>query len=106
MYITSDEYERLKGPFECIILDNVFIYKRQALLVEVSPSLTGIDYGMGYSEIRYLFLLAKYKDSDIKDMKNFPIDVVVFIPEDFNSPFNNLKSWSKMHSIGWAILNE
>lgn len=106
LYISSTEYEKLKGPFNCIILNNVFINKRQVLLVEINPVLSGIDYGIGFSEIKYLFLLAKYKDSEIKKMNRFPIDVIVFIPEDLNNPFNNLKSWKNMNSIGWAELHK
>ena len=72
--------------------------------MEIDPILSGLDYGYGLKGIKYLLLLAKYKDSDFLKLTEFPIDVVVFIPENLDNPLNSLKPWSEMCSIGWAKL--
>lgn len=59
--------------------------------MEIDPILSGLDYGYGLRGIKYLLLLAKYKDSDFFKLIDFPIDVVVFIPENLGDPLNSLK---------------
>lgn len=106
LYLTSIEYERLTGPIACEIVSNMYINKRQALVVKIAPPLTGIDYGRGFRAINYLLLTAKYKDAEIKNLNKFPIDVVVFVPDNLEEPLKIERKWSKMESIGWAELNE
>jgi|GEM_PF-1170209 len=105
LYLTSNEYERLKGPYTCEPENNIYINKRQVLVVKIEPSLAGIEYNLGFKAITHLLLIAKYKDSDLKKMNKFPIDVVVFIPDNLEEPLNLNRRWSKMQSIGWAELH-
>jgi len=106
LYITSTEYERLSGPIACELVSNTHINKRQVLIVKIEPALAGIDFNIGLRAINYLLLIAKYKDSEIKNLNKFPIDVVVFIPDNFEDPLKIDRRWSKMKSIGWAELSE
>ncbi|MPN18217.1 hypothetical protein SDC9_165576 [bioreactor metagenome] len=80
--------------------------KRQVLVVKIEPPLAGIDYGRGFQAINYLLLIAKYKDAEIKNLNKFPINVVVFVPDNLEEPLKIERKWSKMESIGWAELNE
>lgn len=104
LYLSSAEYKNLRGPFKCIIVNDTCIQKRRVLVVKIDPVLNGFDYGIGLCEIKYLLLLAKYKDSDFSKLEKKIIDVVVIVPEDQDNPLNSLKPWSKMLSIGWAEL--
>ena len=104
LYLLSEEYENLRGPYECTISENVHVNNRQVLVVKINHSLSGIDYWIELKEIAFLLLLAKYSDSAIKKLDHFPIDVVVFIPENLDAPLEDLKSWDQMKSIGWATL--
>ena len=104
--LTSTEYERLTGPITCEILSNMYVNNRQVLVVKIEPPLTGIDYGRGFRAINYLHLISKYKDAEIKNLNKFPIDVIVFVPDNLEEPLKIDRKWSKMQSIGWAELNE
>ena len=104
-YLTSSEYENLKGPFECEIISNTFLHNRQVLLVSIEPWMAGIDYGLGYISIKKLFLLAKYKDKELHLLNKFPIDVHVIIPDNTDNPIESKMNWSQMKNIGWAELN-
>lgn len=104
--LTSTEYERLTGPIACEIVSNMHVNKRQVLVVKIEPPLAGIDYGRGFRAINYLLLIAKYKDAEIKNLNKFPIDVVVFVPDNLEEPLKIERKWSEMESIGWAELNE
>lgn len=106
LYLTSAEYETLTGPIACEVVSNMYINKRQVLVVKIEPSLAGIDYGRGLQAINYLLLIAKYKDSEIKNLNKFPIDVIVFIPDNLEEPLKIERMWSKMESIGRAELNK
>jgi hypothetical protein len=75
-------------------------------VVKIEPPLAGIDYGRGFQAINYLLLIAKYKDAEIKNLNKFPINVVVFVPDNLEEPLKIERKWSKMESIGWAELNE
>ncbi|MBE6341548.1 MAG: hypothetical protein E7069_12605 [Bacteroidales bacterium] len=103
-YLTSTEYENLRGPIICEIISNVYVNKRQVILVRITPPMAGIDYGVGFRAITHLLLVAKYKDKEIKALDKFPIDVVVFLPDNFEDPLNIDRKWSEMNSIGWAEL--
>lgn len=104
LYLASTEYENLHGPFKCIVINDTYIHKRRVLVVEIDPMLSGSDYGIGLHGIKYLLLLAKYKDSDFFNLGKEPIDVVVIIPENLDNPLDPLKPWNKMFNIGWAEL--
>lgn len=104
LYLTSSEHERLKGPFECEVISNTYLNKRQVLLVSIDPWLSGIDYGFDLKAIKNLIILAKYKDNDIKLMKHFPIDVVIIVPDNPDNPLEINSKWSEMKIIGWAEL--
>ena len=104
LYLSSTEYENLHGPFKCIVVNDTYIQKRRVLVVEINPMLSGLDYGIGLHGIKYLLLLAKYKDSDFYNLGKEPIDVVVIIPENLDNPLDSLKPWNKMFNIGWAEL--
>ncbi len=106
LYLKSSEYERLKGPFACEQISNTYINKRQVLVVKIEPALAGIDYNQGFNAISHLLLIAKYKDKDLKKLSKFPIDVVVFIPDNLNEPLSMDRQWSEMQSIGWAELHD
>jgi hypothetical protein len=82
------------------------INKRQVLAVKIEPPLAGIDFNKGMRAINYLLLIAKYKDAEIKNLNKFPIDVVVFIPDNLEEPLKIEKKWSEMISIGWAELHK
>ncbi len=43
LYLTSFEYEKLKGPFECILIENEILNGRQVALVAIEPWLSGLD---------------------------------------------------------------
>ena len=105
MYITSTEYENLAGPISCNVISNIYVNKRQVLVVEINPTLAGIDYGKGFNAITHLLLIAKYNDEEIKRLDKFPIDVVVFVPDNIEEPLKIERKWSEMNSIGWAELN-
>lgn len=106
LYLTSTEYERLSGPITCEPIDNIYINKRQVLVVKIEPSLAGIDFNKGLQAINYLLLIAKYKDAEIKNLNKFPIDVVVFVPDNPEAPLRIDRKWSEMQSIGWVELND
>ena len=104
LYLSSTEYENLQGSFKCIVVNDTYIQKRRVLVVEINPMLSCFDYGIGLQGIKYLLLLAKYKDSDFFNLGKEPIDVVVIIPENLDDPLDSLKPWNKMFNIGWAEL--
>ena len=104
LYLSSTEYENLHGSFKCIVVNDTYIQKRRVLVVEINPMLSCFDYGIGLQGIKYLLLLAKYKDSDFFNLGKEPIDVVVIIPENLDDPLDSLKPWNKMFNIGWAEL--
>jgi len=106
LYLTSTEYERLTGPIVCEIVNNIYMNKHQVLVVKIEPPLVGVDYDRGFQTINYLLLIAKYKDEEIKNLNKFPIDVVVFIPDNLEEPLKIERKWTEMDSIGWAELNE
>lgn len=104
LYLTSTEYERLAGPIQCEIVSNSRINKRQVLVIKIDPPFSGIDFGRGLHAVNYLILTAKYKDSQIKQLSDFPIEVIVFIPDNLDQPLNINRKWSDMQSIAWATL--
>lgn len=106
LFLTSNEYLNLTGPIFCEVINNTYVNSRQVLVVKINPPFSGIDYNLGLKAINYLLIIAKYKDSDIKTLSNFPIEVVVFIPDNLEEPLKIERKWSEMLSIGWADLNK
>lgn len=106
LYLISTEYERLTGPITCEIVTNMYVNRRHALVVKIDPPLAGIDYSRGFQAINYLILVAKCKDAEIKNLNKFPIDVIVFLPDNLEEPLRVERKWSKMNSIGWAEINK
>ena len=106
LYLTSTEYESISGPIACELVNNTYVNKHQVLVVRIEPPLAGIDFNKGLQAINYLLLIAKYKDAEIKKLNRFPIDVVVFVPDNLEDPLRINRKWSKMESIGWAELNK
>lgn len=106
LYLTSIDYEKLSGPISCELVSNMHVNKRQVLVVKIKPPLSGIDFNKGFRAINYLLLIAKYKDVEIKNLNKFPIDVVVFVPDNLEEPLSIGRKWSEMESIGWAELNK
>jgi hypothetical protein len=103
-YLSSVEYEALRGPYECRDIETHTINKRKVFLVTISPALPGIDCGLGFVGVNKVFLLARHSDKDLAKLKDFPIAVHVIIPEDLKSPLSVTKKWSEMINVGWAEL--
>lgn len=101
LHLISSEYEYLKGPFSCTIMDNRIINKKQVLIVSIKPLL---EYEIGVRAVNTLLLIAKYNGKRIRKLDKFPIDVIVFVPDDEKHPDTINRKWSEMNSIGWAQL--
>ena len=103
LYLSSDEYEEFALPRKCLELRHVKLNNRDCLLIKVDVPVIGQTYGFGERDVHNLLLVARFKDSHLRKLKRFPIDVHVFIPADLDNPSAE-KPWDKMLNVGWATL--
>jgi hypothetical protein len=75
---TAGEYSALADPRACYELGRLKDENRDDyMLVEIEPSLSGQNFGLGGHDINYLILSTKLKGTTLFQIKEWPVSVYV-----------------------------
>ena len=100
LYISSNEYEDFSNPREIINWENVTDSKGNCLIVKFDKPVKGDDYGFPKNLHQFL-LVGRFDDYKLKGLKEFPIEVHVFVIENINQ-INEIGSLKELTNIAWA----
>jgi len=101
MYLFSQDYANFSIPNEIIDYSTWRIGERHALKITVKDAIIGQQFGYGGQDLDTLYLLGRFDDMEVIEMKQFPIHVHVLIPKKGTIDKENLENFM---NIGWALI--
>ncbi len=101
LFITSEDYINFENPIEIINYKKVEVLGKKALLVELEKELNYSEFGIT-KPISKFILIDRHFNNRIHILEEFPIEVHVFIPNDFENPLYGFSKWSDLFNAAWT----
>lgn len=101
MFLFSLDYANFSVPNEIIDYSTWKIGDRHALKVTVKDAIIGQQFGFGGQDLDVLYLMGRFDDLEVIELKHFPIHVHVLIPKKGTT---NKEALENFMNIGWALI--
>jgi len=102
-YISSTDYYEFEEPRKIIKYEKHVLNGLHCLIAWIDPPVLGQNYGWGERNIDKVILVPRFEEDALQQLKDFPIEVHVFVPADLSNP-EQVRPWKEMKNIGWVRL--
>lgn len=105
LFIVSGDSLDFAKPVRIIKYQQANVLRRSCLIVELESTTDYTEFGI-YSPVSKYILLDRFDDNRLKELKEFPIEVHMFIPKDNLKPLEGFNKWDELFNAAWASIYE